>query len=313
MPRCKNIRSRKHPDTQCQFQAPPGKEFCSRHQKNPRPFAAAPTPPATRRQTTAAILLQKIWRHRQARRRFSQQGPIACCIELANNETELYTLEPVTAIPLPYRFTYCDQKGHFWAFDIRTLREYMAKGARVKNPYTCDEFPETTMQALNKRVKYLLEKKWALSHVTEDALTPDQLWRQHVLDVFLTIEGLGYLVNCEWFLELSVLDHREFYKFFYNLWHYRLQITQAERDKILPGWRRADRNPFTMRPDEIQILTVGKPQKWWRKRNLHVIQVFVTAAAEKERRSLGALYSLMSLVAVSEAAAEAFPWLVAAA
>ena len=265
-----------------------------------------------RRETAAATLLQKVWRRRQARCRFRQQGPITCCIELANNDTELYTLEPVTAIPLPFRFTYQDGKGHFWAFDIRTLREYMAKGARIKNPYTCEEFTEAALTLLHARVTYLLQKHWVLTHTPETDLTPDQRWQQHVLDVFLKIEELGYLVNSDWFMDLSVLEHREFYKTFYMLWHYHLQITQKDRDKILPGWRRADRNPFLMRPDEIVRLTVGKPQKWWRKRNLHVIQTFVTASAEKECRSLGALYSLMSLVAVSEDAAEAYPWLVSA-
>jgi hypothetical protein len=265
----------------------------------------------TRSEKTAALKIQKRWRRFIGRARFRRQGPIANCIELANNDTELMTLESVTEIPPIYRFTYWDTK-HFWGFDLRTLQVYAGKGVALTNPYTREPLPEKTNALLRKRIKFLISRACPITHTSTDVLTADQVWNNHVLDIFLKIEELGYLVNCDWFHNLTPQTHKAFYRRLFILWTRSLNLSQKQRDTVIPGHRFKEFNPFLHTPEEAELIKMAKPLKWWRKKNLAVINLFVTRAAEKENRSLGALYCLMTFVTISSEAAGAFPWLVGA-
>jgi hypothetical protein len=121
-----------------------------------------------------------------------------------------------------------------------------------------------------------------------------------VLDIFLQIEALGYYVSCDWYHELNTADHSNFYKKLHDLWEYRLGLTRAEKEKIVPG-----PTPFRYDPTE----PIVKTKTWWKKKNLQLIKAFITAGHDKEQRKLGAMYSLMALVQVSRAAAEGLPWI----
>jgi hypothetical protein len=57
--------------------------------------------------------------------------------------------------------------------------------------------------------------------------------------------------------------------------------------------------------------TPTKSHAWWQKNTLSLIDTFISKGSSKEDKKMGAMYSLMSLVAVSSAAAEALPWLAA--
>jgi len=278
--------------------------------KNPNPFKLAkPTRIYTRSEKAAAIIIQKRWRRFIGLVRFRRQGPIANCMDLANNDSELMTLESVTEIPPIYRFTYRDDQGLFWAFDLRTLHAYTGKGVAIQNPYTREGFPEKTTQLLRTRMKYLISRGIPIIHTSTDVLTAEQVWNNHVLDIFLKIEELGYLVNCDWFHDLTVLTHRAFYRKLFNLWMRSLNLSQKQRDAVIPGHRFKENNPFIHTPEEADLMKIAKPLKWWRKKTLSIINLFVTRAVEKENRSLGALYCLMAFVSISPDAASAFPWL----
>jgi hypothetical protein len=63
---------------------------------------------------------------------------------------------------------------------------------------------------------------------------------------------------------------------------------------------------FRFHPDH----TPTKSHTWWQKNTLNLIDTFISKGCTKEDKKMGATYSLMSLVTVSSAAAEALPWLV---
>jgi len=48
-----------------------------------------------------------------------------------------------------------------------------------------------------------------------------------------------------------------------------------------------------------------------RKNNLQLIERFITSGNDKPQKGLGVMYVLMALVQVSDAVAEAFPWVYA--
>jgi hypothetical protein len=310
--RCNNIKSRTNPDVQCPLSATHG-DYCMRHHKNPRRFPALatrvpPTRSSTRAEHAAARRIQAAWRFRSPLLRFRAQGPAVNCLELATNQTELYSLDPLLSIPKLYVFSFADARRAIWVFDIRTLCHGVATGTPQENPYTREAFLPHTSERLHTRLEWLRRRKYQIRHVSTDTLTQVQQWNQRVLDIFLKIEALGYYVSCDWFHELSVEQHIVLYNRLFSLWISRLGLTAQEKNTIVPGHESGPLpgRLFKFPPERAP----HKERVWWQKHNLSLIETFVTRAENKEHRKLGALYCLMGLVQVSRPAARALPWVV---
>jgi hypothetical protein len=140
-----------------------------------------------------------------------------------------------------------------------------------------------------------------------DELTPEQVWNQKVLDVFLKLISLGYGVNVLWFETLTIRGHELFYRNLYNLWNITLTLTPEEREVIVPGYMSGRSPLFRWSPYAI----IGRVQelKWWRKHNLGLMNAFLSRGQEKDIQGCGALYILTALANSHPHVAEAFPWL----
>jgi hypothetical protein len=227
-------------------------------------------------------------------------------MDLATNHTELFSLEPIALIPKVYVMTFADERKSIWVFDIRSIVHSMATGFPSQNPYTRDELTELAKSRIHSRISWLRSRKYHTLHLNTDVLTPEQIWNQAVLDIFLKIEALGYYVSCDWYHAMNISDHTSFYKHLYQMWNYRLGLTRAEKEKVVPGHMSGSTRLF--RYDSTDMLDKGKA--WWAKKNLGLIEAFVTRGEDKEQRKLGTMYVLMALVQVSRPAAIALPWIV---
>lgn len=308
---CANIKSRKNPDVQCPLLASHG-DYCSRHTKNPRPFKPPAVQPVadrvyTRADHAAATKLQRFWRTWAPRIASRRQGPAATDRSISNNATELYTLEPLARIPALFLFSFADDRRQVWSFDIRSLSQLFSIGQLTTNPYTREPIPTKALAAIRARLDWLRKRKYATMHTSGDVLTQEQLWNQKVLDVFMKLDALGYYVSCDWFHGMTIVDHRDFYKYMYQLWYWRLGLSMQDRDLLVPGHATGSQKLFRWAPEQM-IGGAAAKKHWWEKVNLALIQTFLTGAAEKERQRLGAMYIVMGLVHVSADAARAFPW-----
>lgn len=304
--KCINVKSRANPDVRCPLSATHG-DYCSRHHKNPKPFVKPLTQEEpktyTRADLAAASKLIRFWRRRAALHRYSHQGPAANLLSITTNDMELYSLEPIATIPRHYFISFADERKNIWAFDIRTIVHTMATGFPSENPYTRDTFTERAKQLIHGRIAWLRARKYPVLHINTDVLTTEQCWNHKILDIFLKVEALGYYVNCEWYHKLTLIQHISFYNTLFTLWEFRLGLTRAHKESIIPGH---DTVPlFRFHPTEMPV----KSLHWWERQNLALIESFVTRAAEKEQQKMGAMYVLMALTRVSRAAAEALPWL----
>lgn len=310
--RCANVRSRKHPDVSCTAVATHG-DFCSRHSKNPVRFqsrqAASLVRVVTRQDTQAVRRIQTFWRRWSAFRRFQRQGPAANHRPLAQNETELYSLDPLNTIPPMFFFSFADSSKCIWAFDIRSLSHILTQSPQESlNPYTREQITLETMAKLQERIAWLRERRYPVLYATGENLTAAQMWSQKVLETFLTLESLGYRASCRWFEDLNEEDHTDFYRKMYLLWFVHLGLSEAEKEKIVPGYQGRSNKLFKWVPGDPVQGTWSLAT--WRKNNLNLIQAFLTRGAEKGHRALGALYVVMGLVHVHQEAEEAYPWLV---
>jgi len=313
---CQNIKSRKNPDVRCPFSASHG-DYCTRHSKNPRPFYSCSSAAAdkgsprvyTRSEHTAAAKIQRFWRLAAPLKNFFYKGPAANNLALSTNDTELYSLEPIGRIPVPYIFSVADSRKHIWTFDIRTLIHGMGAGAPVKNPYIRETLGDAAMQRLHARITWLRKRKYHILHVNTDTLTEEQVWNQKILDAFLKIEALGYYANCDWFHGLSRYELMLFYKQIFILWEWKLGLMPSEKESIVPGHiAYGPQRLFRFSPGEH----LDKDKGWWQRTILALIESFVTRSSDTEQQKLGALYVLMGLVQVSRDAAYALPWILEA-
>jgi hypothetical protein len=307
--KCLNIKSRKHSDVQCTLVATQG-DFCQRHYKRPIRFFDRTKNDQriiyTRSQTTSALRIQKWWKQKIQHLHWRRQGPLFYTRELAQNSVELYSMEPLTTIPTVFFFSYADAQKNCWAFDIRSLVTLFSQGQLLQNPYTREVLPEATFIVFRKRMEWLRKRKYPVLYNPEENLTPEQEWNQRVLDVFMKIESMGYLLSTQWFHDLTARGQKTFYRNLFQLWTWRLGLSTAEKEEICPGHSLTTTRLFRHVPDDSP--RVYQDVFWWRKKNLFIIHTLVTRGASKSLRALGALYVLMALVQVSEPAAEAYPW-----
>lgn len=308
--RCANIKSKKHHDQPCSLLASHG-EFCSRHFKNPKRFLPKEQPIPERMLTRSAHqairLLQRCWRRIASRGRFLHQGPAANCLDLASNETEVYSLDVLNTIPKPYIFSFPDENKNIWVFDIRSLSHLVTEGNEIVNPYTRMPISSTALQKIHARLLWLRKRKYPILYVTGEDMTQDQIWNQKVLDVFFKMEALGYRASCRWFDEMTLADHVRFYRKLYRLWTYQLGLTPAEKEAVMPGYNVGMTKLFRQTPDRLETQT--HDLRWWRRANLNLILDMLTRASQKSQQGLGALYVLMTLVQIIPEAAEAYPWI----
>jgi hypothetical protein len=308
--RCANIKSRAHADVRCTSTATHG-DFCGRHFKKPIRFFDRKGNDQrnifTRSQTSTALAIQGWWRRKAAHRRWLIQGPAVHDRTLCENPTEVYSMEPIKQIPDVFFFSYADKNKHIWGFDIRSLLQMLSQGQPLQNPYTRDPFPDPLLKKFRRRIDWLRQRKFALLYGLEETITPEQEWNHRVLDIFMKIESLGYLLSTSWFQDLAIKEHQRFYRTLHQLWYWRLGLTQSQRDEICPGHQTQSGRLFRQQPDEA--VHFHKEIKWWKKQNLAIINSLISRGTTKANRGLGALYVVMGLVTVCDQASEAYPWI----
>jgi hypothetical protein len=240
-------------------------------------------------------------------RRWMSQGPASFDRTLCENETEVYSMETIQLVPQVFFFSYADSKKHIWGFDIRSLLQLMSQGHALQNPYTREPFPPPVVTRYRKRLDWLRKRKFALLYGLEEVITPEQEWNHRVLDTFMKIEALGYLLSTGWFNEMELKDHQTFYRTLHQLWYWRLGLTNPQKNEICPGHQSNNNRLFRKIPEEA--IRVHKELKWWKKQNLAIITSLITRGTNKANRALGAMYVVMGLVSVCDQAAEAYPWM----
>ena len=283
---CQNIKSKHYSNLQCVNKAKHG-EFCSKHSKHPSRFNSGVSKKAT--------LIQKVWKKYCLKQIFSRHGPAFFDKTLANNQTELYTLESLDSIPNLYFFSFSDNQKNIWAFDIRSLSFLLSKSKKPKNPYTNTFLPESIVLKIESRINWLKKHKYQTMYVENTHFTSEQIWNQNVLETFSIMEESGYIVSTDWFHELDKDDHIDFYRKLYDIWNYKIQLNNKERNLIVPSYKKTLLKYY---PSDI----FEKEEKWLKKINLSNIKLLVNS-------NQGIIYVLVALSSVNPKVSEAFPWL----
>jgi hypothetical protein len=270
------------------------------------PYAKAPPWIAsTEREVAAQRVIARAWRARGPALVQHTTGPYcrSTWFVLATNEEEFASLEPLTAIPTPYVFTFVDLQHKLWVFDIRSLAASPRNGVALRNPYNRVSLEARVVARYEARMLWLQRRGYCRIVYSPSAdLTVRQRWNHRILEVFLTLDSLGFIVNPAWFEELTPPQHMYFRYQLDDIWSRR--VKPEDREAMLPGiTERSGGRLFTRR------LFPGIGPDTTAAETLQIIERLTTASPDKTLRTLGALYILAALTTVSEQAREAYPWL----
>lgn len=302
---CLSIKSKKHPDEKCTSKATHD-GFCSRH-RNSKILFVKKVPPITSKQRIALAKIYKFWKLHGRMNSRRVHGPSTFTPQISQNDTEICTLEIISKIPLIYRFSFMDGKQNIWTFDIRFFIQLIHYGNEMKNPYTQETLDTSVVRRLQTLTESLIRQKKPVMFINDVELTPEQIWNQKVLDVFLKLNSLGYAVNLIWFENMTVNQHHSFYTSLYNMWTHDLNLTIQEKENFIPDFN-SGRSPLFRWTPQIISEKINS-LKTWRKVNLSLMNSFVSRAKDRTLQNCSALYVLMAMVASIPQAAEAFPWL----
>jgi len=101
-------------------------------------------------QTTATNTIQRIFRGHMVRYSYKLRGPAFHNRQLCVNETEFYTLDPISEIPDESFFSFVDSRNYVYGFDICSIISLITKSEKPINPYNREAFPYDATVALHK-------------------------------------------------------------------------------------------------------------------------------------------------------------------
>ena len=96
----------------------------------------------------SAVVIQGIFRGHLVRLSFRLRGPGFGKIEACNNQTDFYTLEPLSEIGIRDFYSYMDSGGFVYGFNVNSLIELMKNRGSVVNPYNREVVSENVLREI---------------------------------------------------------------------------------------------------------------------------------------------------------------------
>lgn len=231
--------------------------------------------------------------------RWKRQGHAAAYTSLASNDTEIYSLEPVSYIPRVYRFSINDSLKNIWLFDIRSLLRMWdeSTGKTLVNPYTRADFSIKDMLRFHTRIAWLRSRHYTVYYSANPIQSPRQQYHTKLINTFANFDRAGYMSRSEWFEELTPEQHRIFRQEIQALWLVRLNLSPPTQHTILPA---SNGNVFAFSENCGDLIEM---------QNLDILWRLSTEAVSTDDRTTGIMYGLMALSRVSTQCYEQYGWL----
>jgi len=258
------------------------------------------------------IRVQKIIRGCLQRKYNNLHGPAFKNRLLCINNFDFLSMDELTNIPNKQFFSFNDDDGFIYGFDILSLHNLIYKcNGVVKNPF--NQQPLTSKVIEN--FKSLLRVSWVLkiniliklSDVTKEVSDKKSV-ELRALTLFQNIDALGNYSNAQWFLTLNRNQLIKFIRELVDIWQYRANLSNEAKKAIC----HPSGNPFQQLPNYDILQTLDNLDKV-RNIILEIMEKFVNTGIDKDNKCLGAYYVLGAITLVNNEAATSLPWLFEAA
>ncbi len=248
------------------------------------------------------IKVQKMCRRHIVKLYNNSHGPGYKNIKQCVNETDFLTLERLDSIPLTQFFSYEEDDGIIYGYNISSLYEYIFKKNNDLNPYTRKNITNKLKIELRRIIKLSgILKIEIQTKIKEEIISPKKTFELKVASIFNDIDELGNYTDYLWFYNLDKMQLIRYIRELYDIWTYRLQLDNDTKYKICSRG-----NPFR----NLNLYNILNYDIFFLKKiTLNIINDFVNTGHDNDYRSLGAIYILTALTIVSHDAATAMPWL----
>ena len=254
------------------------------------------------------LKIQKRIRGNLQRKYNKCHGPAYLNRDLCTNTYDFLTMDDIKEIKLEQFFSYKDDDGFVYGFDLLSLYNLIIKeSGTVKNPYNRREINNCVIEDLKTlfRLSKLLKIPIIVAIEEMDQhVTGEKSTELRVLDLFQAIDSLGNYSDPLWFLSLNHIQIIKFLRELVDIWMYRAQLSMEAKRLICPP----SGDPFYGMPSFNQLQTC-QDVSVLRIYILPILEKLVYSGIDRDNKSLGTYYVLAALTLVNTQAASSMPWL----
>ena len=251
------------------------------------------------------IKIQRLFRGRIVRKMIQLRGPGLKCREKCVNTEDFLTMDELKNISLLDFFSYQDDDGKIYGFNIISIYNLIKKSPKPSNPYTRQPIHENLINNINQIINICKAIKNPINIIIENIneISNKKKIELKTLDIFQHINSLGNYSDPSWFLSLSRTQLIRYYKELYDIWSYRANLTDDIKMKICPprGYLFSCTERMTI-INESNILVMQN-------KILNVIEKLAYSGIDNDHKTLGCYYILAALTLVSHNAATTLSWL----
>lgn len=258
-----------------------------------------------------AIKIQKIFRGMLLRKYIFLHGPAYKKRELCTNNTDFITMEEFSNLNLNQFFSYKDEDGFIYGFDLCSIYNLIYKNLVSKknfgnNPYNRNKIPQGVFVNLKNIIHLSKVLKFNVNLEIEDDtknISDEKSIELRTLSLFQNIDSLGNYSNPAWFLSLNRIQIVKFMRELIDIWNYRAQLSMEIKKNICPPMG----DPF--RNTNVTLISMEENIDKIRKNIIEILEKLVNSGVDRDSQSLGAYYVLGALTLVNSNAATSLPWL----
>jgi len=228
------------------------------------------------------------------------------------NDTDFYTLEPITEIENIDFFSYIDKQGFIYGFNLKSLAMMKEAQGSLINPYNRDAFGETTLRNINALIDK--PKTKSLDEMEFEIFNRLRELRNETADariekLFYEIDRLGNYTSSTWFSRLNREQYIYLFKRIRELWNYRGQIEDETKREICPYFEpfqfRLNRYLSFMNNARERNLTDEECQKVC----IIAFENLIYTGRDDNLKNIAVMHILSAITLVSREARTTMPWL----
>tara|TARA_B100000214_G_scaffold370938_1_gene346434 strand:+ start:178 stop:1206 length:1029 start_codon:yes stop_codon:yes gene_type:complete len=244
--------------------------------------------------------LQRIIKNKNKQRDGLLRGEGYLKRSLCKNQVDFYTFETIDEIDPKYFFSYKDEEGMIWFFDIRSFNKLVEMNQG--NPYTRKMIPKKVIERSKKLIEIISTDLLNDEVDQELVLTKKQMIKQKTIDIFSQMEQYGYSCNLEWFFKMNLSTLKKLYRSLEDIWNYRLNLTYEVKSRISPPNGLVFNIPvnhvYSLHTiEDVQDIILTEVMKF-------------NNAISNDDRKLGYMYFLIGLTTVSKECYDAYSWMI---
>lgn len=253
-----------------------------------------------------AQIIQRNWKKYCVKVFNKLHGPARKNRKLCVNETDFFTMDPISEISYRQFFSFKDTDDMIYGFDLLSLHNLIVKnGKTATNPYNRNIIKTNIKNNINKLIKFGKFINEKLDIVIEDVnvnLDSKKIMELRIKSLFQEIDSLGNYTNSEWFSSLDRVGIIRFIRELYDIWEYRAHLSPVVKMEICPPTG----NPFFgLNMMELPSLPVELLQLI----SVNFMENIIKNGINHESKCLGCNYVLCAITLVNPQAAQALPWL----